>query len=319
MCKGILSSFLVLFAILSATAVPADPLPGPPTTTFPVTDYIRGTYGELLHFDNVQVAGKHALRIVNEFRYGQYSTYWDTAGRRQKLDPYEYSRSVNFLGVDYGIGEHLEIGARIPFVTRDLKGEGDDTASKQGLGDLLLRVRVRASGLQKTGLQVTLGAGMKIPTGENEGGDELATGSGSTDLCLMVYGFYDLNLFQLHADMGYVVTGQAGYYDIDGRKLGDQNLGDVFSYDLALVRPLSSLLSGMVELNGYSLASSKDQEGDKLDQGQHRLTLAPGIAIAFPRLNLQIEGGVSHDLFGSNALRGTSPFLRFRYMACLAP
>lgn len=302
--------FLLPFLLLLvfATCTYADPIPvfPPFPPPFPVKDYIRGTIGEPLFVGNTHLAGRHDLRITNELRYCEYSAYWDTAGRRQDLDAYDYSRFANFLSIDFGLTENVEIGARIPFVGRSLKHR-DGAASNKGIGDLLLRVRADPFGKSSEAIRIALGAGIKIPTGEYDIDEELPTGTGSTDFSFMAYGSCDLKVIELYADMGYVVTGKTEF-----NRYIDQNLGDVFSYDIALVRAFAPFVSCIVEVNGYTITSSETDEGWKTDDGQHRFTVCPRLASSIPGINLKIEGGFSYDLFGSSALRGATPLLRMK-------
>lgn len=299
MNKKLLLLQLALFVLSHAYSY-ADPVPSP---LLPVSDYIRGTAGEPLFVDEMHLAGKFALRVENELRYCGYTAYWDTAGEKQDLDAIEYSRLTEFLSVDFGVADNVEIGARIPFVW--MRAEERLTASNWGIGDLLLRVRAGALSEGSGPIRMTLGAGVKFPSGEDSG--DLRTGTGSVDFPFMVYCSWDLGVLELHADMGYVITGAA-----KDRFNMDHNVGDVFLYDIALAREVVPPVSCAVEFNGYNVGTSRNDEGFKTDNPQHRFTISPGIRVSIPGIDVDIDGGFSRDLFGSNALYGTTPLLRMK-------
>ncbi|KPL19356.1 MAG: hypothetical protein AMJ92_03475 [candidate division Zixibacteria bacterium SM23_81] len=252
---------------------------------------------------------------------------------------------VHFLEMNYGLTANVEIGLRAPFIWRKLEGPRPvGKLDNKRFGDLLLRLRADPFGSLAGPIRISLGAGIKLPTGDhrlrsfdtNEGyyiyypGDwlphrylnayeELPTGTGSTDFAFIAYMAYDsadLKSLKIYANFGYVATGktEAAYrhyytYEIG---FGDLYLGDVYSYDIALVRAFSPSVSAVLEFNGYSITASKSEEGWKTDDGQHRFTVSPGIAIFIPTANLKIESGFSRGLFGKDALLGTIPFLRVK-------
>lgn len=333
-----------LVCVTLSPSVPADPISTP--SPFPVEDYIPGIYGEPLGIGDVELTAKGTLRITSELRYGNYNWYLDSSGAKRELEPYDYSRLAYFLEMDIGLTEHVEIGLRVPFIWRKLQGPRPvGKLDNKRFGDLLLRLRANPFGSSAGPIGISLGAGIKLPTGDHRlrsdyhineayyvyySGDvlptrylnpyeDLPTGTGSTDLAFMAYLAYDnsdLRSLKIYANFGYVVTGktEAAYrhyytYEIG---FGDLYLGDVYSYDIALVRAFSPSISGVLEFNGYSITASKSEEGWKTDGGEHRFEVSPGIAISISRFNLNIEGGFSWGLFGANALQGTIPFLRVK-------
>ena len=332
-----------LVCVTLSSSVRADLIPAP--SPFPVGDYIRGTYGEPLGIGDVKLTAKGTLRITNELQYCDYNSYWNSMGTKRDLEPYDYSRLAHFIEIDFGLTENVEIGARIPFIWRKLEGPWPvGKLDNERFGDLLLRLRANPFGSLAGPIQISLGAGIKLPTGDhrlrsydpNEGyyiyypGDwlptrylnayeELPTGTGSTDFSFMAYMAHDssdLKNLKIYANFGYVVTGKTKaeyhhFYTYE-RVFGNLDLGDVYSYDIAFVRAFSPCVSGVLEFNGYSITASKSEDGWKTDDGQHRFTVSPGIAISIPSANLKIEWGFSQGLFGENALQGTIPFLRVK-------
>ena len=113
----------------------------------------------------------------------------------------------------------------------------------------------------------------------------------------MGYAGSDLRVFELHAGLGYVVT---------GKKQHEVNPANIVFYDIFLTGALTAHFSWVTEFSGYTTKLT----GIEDDQGQDRFTVSPGIRVAVPTANLKIGGGFSYDLFGMNAFRRSGPFLR---------
>lgn len=300
-------SFLISIVFLGTTSIYANVVP--PKVVI-VKDYIRGTWGEPIFIDGMEIIEKSNLRIDMDVRYYEFSRYWDKAGNGRKLEKIDYSRFTGFFGVDFGAGENVEIGARIPFLwiegMRDL-GSRIIEAENMGIGDLHLRLRVDPFGGKSKLGRIFWGAGVKLPTGEADTTKDLPTGTGSVDFSLLGYGSCDLKFLQLYFDLGYVITGKT-----KDPFRGEENLGDVFFYDLILARSITPSISGIVELNGYAVNPSENEEGSKTDDGQSKFTVAPLVLFSIPGVNLKVEAGFSYDLFGRNSLCGMTPLLRMK-------
>jgi len=314
MARQILLLPFLLF-MFGAAYIYANPYPPPPLDS----DYLRGTFGEPLSIDDAYVLEKFDFRVENEFRYSEYTGFWDEAGRKQDLRDWlyvDYSRRVvNFLSIDFGFSDNVAIGARIPYLWVNLNQNLDwaeeiSRFSNDGIGDFLLRVKVNplgVIGVNSGPARVALSAGVKFPSGEYQEW-YLPTGSGSVDFSFMGYAGSDLRIFELHAGLGYVVTGKNKY---------NESLGDIFFYDIAITRALASHLSWVVEFSGHTITATKNWNGLKfndgrlkINDGQDRFTVSPGIRVTIPSANLKIGGGFSYDLFGMNAFRRSGPFLR---------
>lgn len=280
----------------------------PPNYRLPANDYIRGTWSEPLFTHEATVGGRLNLRIQNEWRFCEYRTYWDSWGNRKDFEDISYSRLTGFFGIDLGLTDHLDIGGRIPYLRMHFEREDwfgyDLTVSSAGVGDLLLRFRVSPFGSQNRPIRMTLCAGVKCPTGDFQR-DNFPTGTGSWDFPFVLYGTWNQGVLEVDADIGYVVTGRTEH-PINW----SLNYGDVVFFDVAVVRRLATPVSAVVELSGYSATSPRTGGGLEVTPGQYRLTASPGIILTLPGANVGIEGAVSYDLLGRNALGGVAPVLR---------
>jgi hypothetical protein len=334
-------TFCLTIFLRSPVHVAADPIPIP--QPFPVDDFLRGTYGEPLFYDHARAVSKGSFHLWNEFRYGKYQRYWDSSGDREDLDPYEYSRAAFLIGCDVGLGKNTTAGIRFPFIWRDLQNSdlGYKDLSSQSFGDLLIRGTTKIFESISIPIYCSAGAGVKFPTGEYHplrprgysdyyiyipdegreaiteqvyvnGYEDLPTGTGSTDFSFFVYLGSNNKTVDLFADLGYVLTGTAEYYDLLDYEMKKKSLGDVFAYDLSVGRELADNFSLMMEINGYSIGALKDADGDVIIDRSYRLSLAPGMVVGIPRTRLAIEAGLSHDLIGKNTLQGTGLLLRLR-------
>jgi hypothetical protein len=287
-----------IILLLSATHLSANPYRVPS-----LEDYLRGTFGEPLSIEDAYVLEKSNFRVENEFRYSEYTGFWDETGQKQDLRDWLYvdysTRVVNFLSLDFGLSDNVAIGARIPFLWMNLRenlpwSEETRTFSNSGMGDVLLRVKVNPLGAYSAPARIALSAGVKLPSYEET---HLQRGSGKVDFSLMGYAGSNLRAFELHAGLGYVVTGKTEY---------NVNPANILFYDIFLTGPFTAHSTWGIQFNGYTTRLTETED----DQDQDRFTVSPEIAITVPTANLKIGGGFSYDLFGMNAFRRSGPFLR---------
>jgi hypothetical protein len=280
-----------------------------------VNDYVRGTYGELLFYDEIRPVGRYNLMLDNELRYTDYSKRWDDSGNKEDLEADDYKRFIYLLDANFGITDKVEIGTRLPLIWRKTRDFSDlkqvfEEFKKVGIGDLLLKVKIDPLGRESTPLRLAITAGFKLSTGEYESDLKLPLGSGTTDISLMGSMSYDLSSLRIDGDVGYVITGTSALRVNEVNV--DRNLGDVFFYDFAVVQEIVSRISWIVEFNGHQVFDSELDGGQVLNDGQNRFSMSPGIIIKVPVVDISLEGGFTYDLLGNNALAGITPLFRMR-------
>jgi hypothetical protein len=190
-------------------------------------------------------------------------------------------------GIAYGITDDMTLNLSIPYVVRrDIReseppDEIHEHGDAEGIGDISLRAHRRF--VRKTDMDMTLLAGMKVPTGETTKADdhgerfetEFQPGSGSWDPFL-----------------GIAVTKRFGKLSLDGNVLytlvtegsQDTDLGDKFNYNIAFAYgPYSGTTSVdfIIEGNGIWVAK-QDVNGNKDDNsGGNVVYISPGVRISF--------------------------------------
>ncbi len=296
--------FSAILSLVLISAVAANPIPTPQIES--LMHYVRGTMGEPHVSEDMDMADRNSLVFGADFQYSGFAKYLDGDGKKHDFD-YELKRYSALLSLDFGLTEDVEIGVRLPVIR--LRWDHPRYAlTNSGISDLLARVRVDPLGDRTDPVHLAFGAGVKFPTGEYELGDNLMTGTGTTDLVFMLYSSTDLDAIRIYSYAGYAVTGSRGP---DLPFVGDdkENLGNVFSFTVVLSRAVSPILDFRLGVDGHLMASS--HVGDiQSDNGMSLISLCPCAALTIPKTMLILEGGISHDLYGEYVLSATGVFLR---------
>lgn len=169
-----------------------------------------------------------------------------------------------FLSVGYGLTEDLTLGMHIPYVVRrgiregDLEGatpEVHDHGDSKGIGDLSLVGQYRVLRAERTGSNVSILFGLKVPTGDTRVTDrqgerfetEFQPGSGSWDPLIGVAAGRLIGKTSLDMSMLYVIATEGAQ---------DTDLGDALQFGLAMSRR-------------YTPAHGGSHESESVDEDEH--------------------------------------------------
>ncbi|MBA4372611.1 MAG: hypothetical protein C0402_07075 [Thermodesulfovibrio sp.] len=198
-------------------------------------------------------------------------------------------RHLNF-GLGYGLTDDLTLGIKIPYASlRNIRASNPEDpdhihshGNSSGIGDLSVLGRYRVIKQGGNGVDVSLVAGVKMPTGKTSvkdpEGDLLETehqpGSGSWDPIFGVAVTRRNGPLSLDANIIYAIASKGSQ---------ETDLGDLLSYNAAAsYRALAGgiALDLVLELNGewkqkQSIAGIRDE-----NSGEHILLLSPGLRLS---------------------------------------
>lgn len=179
------------------------------------------------------------------------------------------------VAVPYNLTPTLQVGAVVPFLTKDLDSrEGGDTRS--GLGDVTLFVKKLALQVDRRGetFRVAVKGSAKLPTGDEE--DAVPLGSGSFD--------YGVSAAATWVKPRWGLYGEGIYFH--NTSDGDTDFGDRFGLNVAVgFRPIPAVyehypspqLNLYLELNGSVVGHTKKNGDEVEDSGGSLLFISPGI------------------------------------------
>lgn len=192
------------------------------------------------------------------------------------------------LGISYGVNDDLTVNVRVPYVSRNNISEahhheeGEEPeihhlGDAEGVGDITLFGHYRF--LNQPGLQSSLLAGLKMPTGKKsdktESGElfeaEFQPGSGSWDPMIGAAVSTPLGNYSLDSNILYTLVTEG---------VQDADLGDVFNYNISISRRVVMQrvkLDLILEANGIWRDKQKiDGEKDE-NSGGNTVLISPGI------------------------------------------
>ncbi len=237
--------------------------------------------------------GKWIFDVQSEYiKYDEFSDQelMKFAARGENVHSVKYLLSVS-AGIAYGFTDDFTLELRMPYVRRDnIKESHADEPDEvhhhgdaEGFGDLKAIGYYRLTHLLNTGVETTVIAGLKMPTGKTNDRDvegqvfeaEFQPGSGSWDPIL-----------------GAAVSKRFGDVSLDANVLytfvtegtQDTDLGDIFNYNLAVsyrVMKERPSLDLSLELNGIWRDKQKVDGVKDSNSGGNVLFLSPGLRIGW--------------------------------------
>lgn len=291
---------VLFFSILSI--IHANPISWPYLLA---DDYFRGTAGERLFF-GIHGLKKGSLFINNDFRYYNFTSYWDDNYHKHEFD--EYSRTINIFSLNYMLFERMQVSVRIPLVKVK-----NFNLSNSGLSDIFFGFSYRVTELIDDRLQISFSTGIKIPTGYYEyEEDKIPIGTGSFDVPIILNADLFFDDFIGSMDAGYIIIGNSKILHPQYDKNITIHNGDEFFIDLTVIRKLNDNIALKFESNYYDVFRST-YRGYDYDWGQSKLSIAPGIIFSTLTDKLKFDVGISYDITGKNTYSGFSPVLRIHY------
>lgn len=214
------------------------------------------------------------------------------------------------LSASYGISDDLTLNLQLPYVSRKGIRAGEDDGSGPAIhphdnigefGDAsaLLQYKV-----YDDTFKVALLAGLKAPTGKDDVTFEgevleadLQSGTGSWDLFAGVAFTKDFENFSLHSDL---------LYKYNNKGIGESELGDIFTYNVALSYNLIDhkshvSLTGAEKENhhGYSVDTFIELNGERAGEDRFHGSISSntGHSILFATTGLQVSTEDNYSLF----------------------
>jgi len=220
---------------------------------------------------------------------------YDRFSRAELLDFAEADEEIHdvdylliyYIGLSYGITDGTTVHLSLPYFYRNDISESEPPdeihhhGDAKGFGDLSVFVHQNIYKTQHRDFSITLLAGLELPTGKTNDKDdhgetfkaEFLPGSGSWD-----------------PSLGLAMTKDVGPVSVDGNVLytlvtegtQDTDLGDIFTYNLALSyqalkRPLTFDI--LAELNGIWRAKEKVSGHKDPDSGGNTIFFSPGLKV----------------------------------------
>lgn len=214
------------------------------------------------------------------------------------------------LSAAYGITDNLTFNIQLPYISRKNIRAGEDDGggpeihphnNVEELGDATALLQYK---VYDDEFKVALLAGLKVPTGKDDVSFEgevleadLQSGSGSWDLFAGIALTKDFEDFSLHSNI---------LYKYNGKGARQSELGDIFTYNLALSYNLidhqsHDLLKGLEEENhyGYSLDTFIELNGELTEEDSFDGAKASntGHNIIFATTGLQLSTEDNYSLF----------------------
>lgn len=216
------------------------------------------------------------------------------------------------LSASYGITDDLTLNVQLPYVTRKgIRAGEDDGAGPEvhphddikELGDASAILQYK---VYDDKFKVALLAGLKAPTGKDDVTFEgeileadLQSGTGSWDLFAGVAFTKDFEDFSLHSDL---------LYKYNNKGVGNSELGDIFTYNLALSYNLVEHKShvGLTgsekeDHHGYSVDTFIEFNAERAGEDRFNGSMASntGHSIIFATTGLQVSTEDNYSLFVS--------------------
>jgi len=192
-------------------------------------------------------------------------------------DPMDRSATIFVypIVVPYNLTPKFQVGAVVPFLTKNLKSNREDK-SRSGIGDATVFVKhlVLQSDRKQETFRVAVKGTAKLSTGDTHG--DLTLGSGSVDYGASAVAGWVKGRWGLYGETIYVLNTSDG--DID--------YGNRFGYNAALgfrlfpavyIRYPQPILNLYLELNGSLVDHTKIDEAPNPNSGASTLLLSPGI------------------------------------------
>ncbi|MEA1892025.1 MAG: transporter [Campylobacterota bacterium] len=174
----------------------------------------------------------------------------------QNLDA---SANVTLLGIVYGINDRFNIKAIVPYKHIDATaqlGSNDVAIDNKGLGDIVVMGKYVVLPMKDYGFQLSLGAGVKLPTGSTDDGFKkapvFATGSGTPMPTQMGTGEFE---YKLELGLSKLI-GESMRVDFNTiytyrpKAEHDYGFGNELSYDLSFIGAITKNINLGIEYNG---------------------------------------------------------------------
>ena len=245
----------------------------------------QGVLGETVTLPKTLEIGLHYEYLRNEGMYEGSESVDDAANTMTR-----WHRAT--LALSYGISPRLGVSAIVPFVwkkkTRELQYSGLISPASDGIGDMTLMARYSLFPRSFVNYrEVTVGAGIKIPTGATDTEynglglpEELQPGTGSWDFTGSASFYQGYETVDFWMSASYTLTSE---YE-------DYRFGNQFSYLLTASYHFSERMDFSAALSG--IVRGKDtKDGDGVDDtGREQLWIVPGVtAVVVPEaLRLQV-------------------------------
>jgi len=246
--------------------------------------------GGVFDVGTYQLTLRHVYFVQDQFFEGSSKVETEVPGP-SKRTAHNYQ-----LAFRAGVVDNFDLRVMVPFTDREMQRQTRRekiTESHFGLGDIRLIGRYRLLS-QKAGwpLNLAVGAGLKMPTGEtNKQGDGrglpgfLQPGTGSWDPILELAAHKVAGRYRFGGNVMYRMS-------TSGKRGGqDFTAPSDFAYNVAYVYALTKYFDAILELNGrYATKAEMDGQTQE-NSGGHTLFLVPGMNIKFTS-NLHLSLGV---------------------------
>ena len=267
--------------------------------------------------------------VLKYFYYDQDQLYQGTdkvdffppkPGQKPARKCFQRTVHKSQLTIRAGLLERFDTRLIIPVFDKEMKRSSstmDFTDDNFGLGDIRLIGRYQLLSQKRDPLNLALGVGLKMPTGETGAEDDkgnclpgfLQTGSGSWDPFFEVGAHKVVGRHWFSGHLSYLLTteGELGESDFERP--------DVFNYNLAYALALHKLVDLQLELNGQVKGMARLDGETVANSGGHIVYLTPGLHFKFYKgmhFGLCVPIAVYHDL------NGTQLAENFRIVAKLA-
>jgi len=260
--------------------------------------------------------GKDDVKI-NLF-YNQYTGRYDGAGNYSVFAAGETRLDYTvFFDLKYGTSPDSDVQITLPYINKSHTLPSGAVFTANGIGDLTFIGRKKSGENKNTDAMLTVGAGVKIPTGKsffNIDKSSLATGTGTWDVGVVMNMQENNNGVFLFTDVsywyrfGFNIQKFAGW-DISAVKAGETEVkfspGGIIRYNVGIEMPIIRQISILGELNGEVYYESKaaylsndtDAVNDLLSKGYPDFTLERTV-------NIRAIAGVKFYLGEKVALGG---------------
>ncbi|OGF48179.1 MAG: hypothetical protein A2452_04130 [Candidatus Firestonebacteria bacterium RIFOXYC2_FULL_39_67] len=260
--------------------------------------------------------GKNDVK-VNLF-YNQYTGSYDNSGAYSSFAPGVTRLDYTLLfDLKYGTSRDADVQIILPYMNKLHTVAGGISFGAIGVGDLTVIGRQKSNENKSSGGMLTVGAGVKVPTGKsffNVDQGSLATGTGTWDAGAVLNMQENNNGILLFTDVSYWyrfglnIRKFAGY-DISDIKAGETEVkftpGTILKYNIGVEMPVIKQLSIVGELNGEVYYDNKaeyvsnnaDAMSDLLLKGAPDFTLQKSV-------NHRLAAGVKIYLGDKVALGG---------------
>ena len=257
----------------------------------PAGDYFRGTTGERLFFNPIKQS-KGDIVINNDFRYYRFKHYRDITGGLKEYPT--YSRFINIVSIGYMPSEKFMLSLRMPYVgiTMPMRDK-----TEWGISDFLVSGVLQI--FTSNCYTLSISSGLKLPVGYYKFGKQKITlGTGSYDVPIILYSDVHFKDFCFFFDTGYIFTGKSDNIFPFFNNIEKIENGNEIFFDAVLTKEIK-MFTAKFETNYYYVF---DTTPDILatNEGQQKLTLAPGIVFPLFIKDLKIDASYLFDVTGEN-------------------